>query len=146
MDFNIHTDRHHYIWTWMASNNINIQSHFLRRRYEKLTYFLLWNGAWIGDSCQHALMFMSTFLLKSDGGTPQNVLMFLWYLCAPFIARYLKCKILASHRLSPEVFATQSISVNLGRIGGGQTISEAPTPVHDSYDTACWWETFYPRS
>ena len=39
MDLSIHIDRQHYIWTWMASNNINTQSHFLRRRYEKLSYF-----------------------------------------------------------------------------------------------------------
>ena len=28
----------------------------------------------------------------------------------------------------------------------GRMIPESPRPVHDTYDTACWWASFYPRS
>ena len=53
-------------------NNINTQSHFLRRRYEKLTYF---RRGLVVESEIHVSTpqyFMPTFLLKFVGGTPQN--------------------------------------------------------------------------
>ena len=62
-----------YIWTWMVSNNTTARSHDLRRTYgiRILTYFRRF--CCITDSCQHASMFMSIFLFKSDGSTPQSI-------------------------------------------------------------------------
>ena len=72
------TDRQRYIWTWIASNNINTQSHDLRRTYA-IPWDLHTQSSWsrtcciAPDSCQHASVFMSIFLLKSDVGTPQSI-------------------------------------------------------------------------
>ena len=99
MDLDIHIDRQHYIWTWMASNNINTQSHFLWRKYEKLTYFCREMGLESEIDYSTPRCFMSTFLLKSDGGTPQNIHFNVFVIVMRSIARHLKCKILASQWL-----------------------------------------------
>ena len=70
MDMNIHIGRQQYMWTRMPSNNINTQSHFLRRMYEKLTYFCRESEILVSM----LRFFMSSdVLLKSDGGTQQNM-------------------------------------------------------------------------
>ena len=67
-------------------NNINTQSHFLRRSYEKLTYFRgLESEIHVSTPrclCPHSCLSPKVVHRKT------YILMFLWLLCAPFIARH----------------------------------------------------------
>ena len=86
----------------MASNNINTQSHFLRRRSEKLTYFCREMGLEWKIHVSTPRCYMSTFLLKSYGGTPQNI--------------HFNVFVIVMRSIHRETFEMQNLSVLLAHI------------------------------
>ena len=68
--------RFHDIWVFFFFKNMNANG---IKKHQNTNYdqqntdlFSLWHRSCIADWCQHSSMFMSIFLLKSNGDTKQN--------------------------------------------------------------------------